>query len=179
MGYIFNGTLDLVCTRPINLLLHLMFLNFDEENFVQLFIGVGVVVHAAIWSGLQFHMAALAAAVYVSILGAALLVSITIMTSSLYFLSDGTFSLFNTVNNLTTYLKYPITIFGKTIRFILTWVIPLSAVSYLPMQMIARPFDNGLMYGMLTYLTAVTAGLLMISVKVFFYGARRYQSTGN
>ena len=45
-----------------------MFLNFDEENFVQLFIGVGVMVHAAIRSGMQFHMAALAAAVYVSLI---------------------------------------------------------------------------------------------------------------
>ena len=176
-GYIFNGTLDLIFTRPINLLLHLMFLNFNEEYFIQFIIGIGVVIHSAISSGLHFSILTLCLITYVSVLGTLLLVSITIITSSLYFISDGTFSLFNAVNNLTTYLKYPITIFGKTIRFFLTWVLPLSAVSFLPMQLASEGFNNHLLY--IIYLTIIIVALLMLSVKIFFYGAKKYQSTGN
>lgn len=176
-GYIFNGTLDLICTRPINLLLHIMFLNFNEENFIQLIIGIGVVIYSAITSGMQINLLNFISATYVSVLGSALLISITIMTSSIYFLSEGTFSLFNAVNNLTSYLKYPISIFGKYIRFILTWVLPLAAISFLPNQILSNPLDNSTLY--ILYLTIAIAVLFIASVKIFFLAAKKYQSTGN
>ena len=71
--------------------------------------------------------------------------------------------------------QYPLSLFGKTIRIIFTYVLPLSLINYYPIKFISGATNNYL-YILLPFSVII---LLIISVIIFKIGLKSYQGTGS
>ncbi len=74
------------------------------------------------------------------------------------------------------FAKYPITIFNSVFRFIFTFILPIAFIAYYPSLVILRPDE----IPVLTWLSPVIGIIFfLLSVKIWMYGARKYNGTGS
>ncbi|MGN0405135.1 MAG: ABC-2 family transporter protein [Bariatricus sp.] len=97
----------------------------------------------------------------------------TIFTTSIFFYTEGTFSLFNTMELFKEFAKYPISIFGKWGM----WILPIGMNSYFPAKLLLadspKAFHTYLIIG-----GFISVLLFLLSNKFFIHSTKKYQSTG-
>jgi ABC-2 type transport system permease protein len=90
---------------------------------------------------------------------------------------------FTNVNSLLTTLawtsqlgRYPVTIFGPALQFLLTWIIPFAMIGFYPAAFLLRG-EAYRFYGLL----ALLMGWLFLGLALWLWGValRHYQSTGS
>ena len=81
--------------------------------------------------------------------------------------------------NLTEFIQYPLSIYHRGIRELLTFVLPYAFISYYPVQLfISR--QEGICSGIFRYLTpAVGCGAFFLSRIFWQLGLRAYSGTGS
>jgi ABC-2 type transport system permease protein len=90
---------------------------------------------------------------------------------------------FTNVNSLLTTVswtaqmgRFPVTIFGPALQFLLTWIFPFALLGFYPMAFLMRG-DAYLLYGLLAL--AVGWVFLALALAVWRIAIRHYQSTGS
>jgi ABC-2 type transport system permease protein len=132
-GEVWTGRLDYTLLRPVNLQFMASLRQWHPLALVDLMLGVGVILAAALQPGAGFDPAnlpgfglALAAAVII-------LYSILLVFSALVFYSPG--FLFTWVfDALFEMARYPVGIYPGLMRVVLTWVVPVGLMTSLPAQ---------------------------------------------
>ncbi|GIP15595.1 hypothetical protein J40TS1_12370 [Paenibacillus montaniterrae] len=126
-----EGTFDLLLLRPRPAMLMAMLLGFDPEDFGRLLSGAvlfgfalsGVVVpHWTSW--LQFALLFIASI--------AILCAMSLFLSGLLFRWVGSSRVFDIFDAMTGFGMYPGTIFSKTMQNILTYVLPIGLIAFVP-----------------------------------------------
>lgn len=82
-----------------------------------------------------------------------------------------------TAYSLSDCAKYPLNVYNKGVRFIITWIIPFAFVAYIPATYFLKNNINPFTTIGIECIIAIV--LFVIAYKVFCIGTKAYESTGN
>ncbi|MCC3376414.1 ABC transporter permease [Cohnella sp. REN36] len=174
--YIIKGEMDRILTRPAHSLAQVMLENVDPPSLVGSLVGIGIM--GAAWGelGLPFHWYD-PFVLIVMVIGSVLIYSgIYTTLAAISFYSDAPTGIIPLMYNIQSYGRYPIQIYNKGIRFLLTWVLPFAFVGVYPASyFLAEHADRSM-----AWLTPVV-GLIVgaIGLVVWNRGVKRYRGAGS
>jgi len=173
-AYVRTGHFDRLLVRPVDPLFHLLADRFCHDGLGDLVIGLALVTRSVAALDLRPGPAALGYLGLSVLSGGAIFVALNLLTATTAFWFRESIPLTRSVYALHDFAKYPLTIFHRSVRVLLTWAIPYGFCSYYPAS-----FLLGRDVGVLAWLGPVVAAALMAGALAFWrLGLRHYQGTG-
>lgn len=174
--YIVKGEMDRILTRPAYNLVQLLLENFDPPSLLGAVTGGLVMGYAWMQLGIPLHWYD-PFVLLVLIIGSVMIYGgIYMILTSISFFSDAPTGILPLMYNIQQYGRYPVNIYNKMMKFVLTWIIPFAFVGVYPSAFflekeVTRAF---------TLLTPVM-GLLFLGLGliVWNYGVRKYRGAGS
>lgn len=172
---------DRFLVRPFNPLLQLMTSRFWLGNFGDIIGGTIILSVAASLVDVDWSPAAVGYLILAVIGGALLESSLQLACASLNFrlLSARAFQV--TIDNVfSTFGNYPMRIFGDATRTVLTFVIPLAFMAYLPATVLLDRTDELSISPWFAYLAPLVGGVWFVAAyRVWIWQMRSYSSAGH
>lgn len=176
--YIVKGEMDRVLTRPAHSLFQVLLENVDPPAIFGSFVGAGIM--ALCWSqlGLPFHWSDLLIMLLL-VLGAVMIYAgLYTILSAIAFYSDAPTGIIPLMYNIQNYGRYPVNIYNKLIRFMLTWLIPFAFVGVIPASyFLEKKADDLSKLALLTPVVGIVVFLLGLAI--WNHGVRRYRGAGS
>lgn len=173
--YIRPGGFDRLLVRPINPLFHLLADMFSPEGVGDFLVGLALVVRAMGALSIPWTAENVACMVVAVVSGAGIVTAINLITSVPAFWIVVATPVTLTVNHVTQFARYPLSIYRKPVRMLLTWLLPYGLASFYPAQYLLRR-DMGWM----AFAGVPVATVLLVVAYAFWqYGLRHYQGTGS
>ena len=99
-----------------------------------------------------------------------------VFLASLAFFTDSKLSIMPMMYNVGNYGRYPIQIYNRAIRFVLTWILPFAFVGSYP----ASYFLNRTEWVCYALFTPIM-GLIVFIISIYFwnYGVKKYRGVGS
>ncbi|MFC3746586.1 ABC transporter permease [Paenibacillus sp. GCM10012306] len=176
-----KGSFDSLLVKPINPFIHMIIRSFG--HFFLGDIAIAVIMLGVCFSQLDLHLAWSDYISFVVVLLGAVLVqaSFIIITGSMCFWLVRARSVKNIVIfGIRGFADYPISIYSKILRIVLTFVIPYGFVNFYPSYVILDKQEGVLFASWLPYMTPLIGLLLFfIAYRVWNAGLNQYQGTGS
>lgn len=179
--FILEGTFDQLLTRPANPLVQ--YLGREVH-----YLGVGDCLLAGIMLTLAYENLGLDWSWWmflwlfvVAIASAVVEMAITLALASTAFFTTRSQALVQTASLFSWGIvqQYPVDMFNKVVRFIVTVALPFAFMNYYPALLFLGK-DEQVPFGFLTWVSPLVAALLLyIAVKVWNFGITKYQSSGS
>ena len=173
--YVLQGEMDRVLIRPMNTLFQVIVETMNLELVLGVIPGVIIMLYTASAMHMHWQWQDLPLGILL-VFGATLIYGgIYILLASMGFWFEGNMGLMPMIYNLSSYGRYPTSVYKGIVRFILTWVLPFAFVGFYPATILMHRWDYAY-YAMLTPVIGViffTTGYL-----VWRRGIRRYVGTG-
>jgi ABC-2 type transport system permease protein len=174
--YIGKGEMDRVLTRPAHNLMQLMLENVDPASLFGSLVGLFIMGY----TGAQLDMSWSWTDPFVFVLftiGAIMIYGgVYIGITSLSFFSDAPTGVLPLMWNIQNYGRYPVNIYNKLIKFMLTFLLPFAFVGFYP----AAYFLDRDNWGGMAFLTPVMGAVfLTLGLLLWNYGVRKYRGAGS
>jgi ABC-2 type transport system permease protein len=173
--YIWRGTLDRLLVRPPAPLFQIA----GESGITLPALGrvlVGVAAILTVLPELQLPWWGVLYLPLVIVSGTLIMFSLQLLLACLNFWFTNVLSLLSMVTWMNQFGQYPVTILALPLRFLFTWVLPYAMMGFYPAAFLLRG-DEYRLYGLLAPLMGFI--LLGLSLSVWRWAIRRYQSTGS
>jgi ABC-2 type transport system permease protein len=131
MQYIREGSFEVVLLRPLNPLFFLIATNFDTGSF-GLLIGGAVMFGMAITHTGFLSLAAILQFLLLFAAGFAVMTGFQMIMAAISFKWVGNSRLPEILDSILTFGKYPVSIFPKSIKTIITFIIPAGMIGFFP-----------------------------------------------
>jgi ABC-2 type transport system permease protein len=170
-----TGAFDFYLAQPGNPLFMVSTRKLDPDGLANSLIAIGVVVYAVHRLGL--HPSAAEIALYCAMIAAGIVIhySILVLTMSLPFWMATANGIEGTYFTLVDFSRLPREAFTGVARVVFVWILPAVVVSNAP----ARTLIHGFSPLWVLWLAAAAAVWLLIAIKVFGLGLRRYSSASS
>ncbi|SFE74840.1 ABC-2 type transport system permease protein [Paenibacillus catalpae] len=176
--YIVKGEMDRILTRPAHNLFQVLLENVDPPSMIGSV--VGAVIMAVCWNdlGLAFHWYYVLI-MLLFVLGAVLVYAgIYTALSAISFFSDAPTGIVPLIYNVQNYGRYPVNIYNKTIRFVLTWLLPFAFVGVIPASYFLEKKADDL--SQLAWLTPVMGVIVFaLGLMLWNHGVKKYRGAGS
>ena len=173
--YVINGDFDRYMLRPMNILFQVISEKLQPDAVGELAMGTVLVVRALVIGVVSFDVPQTILFIISMFAGALIYTSIKLFFASLAFWLKQSGPFLQLAYEMADFAKYPIEIYHRTIRFIITWIIPFAFVAYLPALYF---MDKGPWYIILTE-CVISVVLWVIAYATFKRGTMIYESAGN
>ena len=174
--YIVKGELDRILTRPIHSLFQIILERLELEGLFGAITGIAIMVYAG--SRLDIGLSWFDPLVFLLFVagGALIYGGVFIMLACISFWADAKTSIMPMMYNIGNYGRYPVDIYNKVIRFVLTWILPFAFVGVYPAAWFLGKEE---WYGY-AFLTPVM-GVVFFTLSVFLWneGVKKYRGAGN
>lgn len=171
--YIRNGDFDKILLRPVHPLISII---GDSREFVAIAdfaLGLGMTTWLLIQLSIPITVLLIAKIIFFSIVGALIIGAINTIFSISSFWTYRSNEFIWSFFRMYTFTEYPIAIYNKFIRILITVILPFAFVSYYP-TMAYLGFNTYMIY-----LSPVVAVVLwIIAVKLWNLALNKYRSTG-
>ncbi|MCX7570644.1 ABC-2 family transporter protein [Tumebacillus sp. DT12] len=174
--YIRPGNFDRLLIRPINPLFHLIADRVQQDGFGQLVIGGLLMAAAMPHLGVEWGPVNLLILLVLIVSSGAIFVAVNLFFATLSFWIVDSLPITFAAFNLSDFARYPLNIYHKGIRWLLTWLIPYGFTAFYP----AAAFIEHSGYrelGMITPLIAVIS--CWLAYRFWKVGLRAFNSTGS
>ncbi|MBE6052507.1 MAG: multidrug ABC transporter permease [Clostridium sartagoforme] len=173
---IVNGEFDKYLLRPINPLFQVISESFQPDGFGELIIGSILVILSSINLNISYSPLKLLQFVFVTICATLIYTSIKLATSSIAFWVKFSQSYMFMSYQISTFAKYPISIYPSVIKFILTFMIPFAFTGYYPGVYFIGKGDilTGVLLPFIVSLVAI-----VVSYRIWLKGISVYESAGS
>ncbi len=175
------GDFDRLLLRPRSTALQLAGQEIVLRRLGRLMLALGVIIWATAALDVDWTAAKAALTVLTVLCGAALFAGILILHATLAFWTTETLEMTNIVTHggvETT--QFPLSIYRPWFRGIFTFVFPLGAVSYFPaLAILGRPDPLGSPLWFQYAAPLIGFLFLLVCLRVWEFGVRRYMSTGS
>ncbi|MEV3937097.1 ABC-2 family transporter protein [Glycomyces sp. NPDC049804] len=172
---IVNGELDYAVIRPAPAMMQIGASAIGMQSAANMTTGLTMIVIG--WSGAGVPLAMVPAAVL--LFACAVVVQLTVITAMncANFWLKGPSPVFAWLTSQTqeTATRFPLTIYPRAVRTVLTWVVPLAFVNYIPVRILT----GDLPAWWLAVPPAVALALVAIAVLIAKAGLARYESAGH
>ena len=174
-SYIRSGDFDRFLVRPIDPLFHLLADRFCHDGIGHFVIGTILVLHSVNALEIQLTPFTVFYLIIAIISGGVIFIALNLITATSAFWIVESIPVTQIVFNTHEFAKFPLTIYGKGIQVLMTWMIPYGFASFYPASYILGRGGGALVW--LGPLVAVL--LLFISTRVWRFGLRHYAGTGS
>ncbi|MCP8970962.1 ABC transporter permease [Ectobacillus ponti] len=174
--YIVKGEMDRILTRPIHSLFQVVLERMELESLLGGLTGLIIMGYASLKLGLVFQWYDIPLFLVMVAGGALVYGGIFVSLASIGFWSDARSSIMPLMYNIGNYGRYPVNIYNKVIRFMLTWVLPFAFVGVYPASYFLRKSE----WYAYAFFTPVM-GLVFFTGAVLIWnqGVKRYRGAGN
>lgn len=174
--YIIKGEMDRILTRPIYSLFQILMETMTLESLSGVVTGVAVMVYSGKQLHLHFHWYDIFA-MLVLILGSNFVYGgIYVLLASIGFWTDSKTGILPLIYNIGSYGRYPVSIYNRPIRVLLTWILPFAFVGVYPVMYFLHK-SNWQIWSALTPIMGFA--FLTVGVLVWNTGIRRYRGAGS
>lgn len=175
--HIVNGQFDRYMLRPMNLYFQIICEKLQPDALGELLVG-GILIGVALSNGVVIvdgmHILLFVISV---IAGSLIYTAVKLLFASFAFWLKVSGPVLYTAYMLADFAKYPTEVYGKGVRFIITWIIPFAFVAYLPASYFLKPGVSPIATVGVECIIAVVS--FAIAYLIFHIGTRRYESAGN
>ncbi|MNW58214.1 hypothetical protein D3C74_360620 [compost metagenome] len=175
-GYIKPGNFDRVLIRPVNALFQIVAERVQQDGIGSFIIGLIVLFTATPHLDIHWGASELIWFVVMVISSGIIFLAVNLFFATLSFWMVDSLPVMYAVQKTSDFARYPMSIYGKGIRFILTWIIPYGFTAFYPAALFIE--DSG--FQQVAIWTPLVA-LASITVAYLFWkkGLRSFTSTGN
>lgn len=174
--YIVKGEMDRILTRPIHSLFQIILERMELESLFGVITGLVIMFYAGSQLGLTVSWYDPLIFVVLVIGGSLIYASIFTMLASISFWSDSRTDIMPMMYNIGNYGRYPVNIYNRIIRFVLTWILPFAFVGVYPSAYFLGK-EDWYVYAFLTPIVGVV--FFVIAILVWNKGVTKYRGAGN
>jgi ABC-2 type transport system permease protein len=173
-----DGTFDLILVRPLPSLLQVVASDFSLRRVGKILQGAGVLVYALLHVDVEWSVPRAALLPLAIASGAVIYAAVWIALATIAFWIVDAIEFVNAFTYGGSFLsQYPISIFGRWLRGLVLFVLPLAFVAYFPVRLLLDKDGIGpAELGYASPLVAVVAAL--VAYAVWERAVRRYRSAG-
>lgn len=175
-GGITRGILDKYLIKPINPLFQLVAEMIQLEGIGELILGI---IFLAIFTptlAIIWTFSNVTALIVSAFFAMWFFFSIKLIFGSLSFWTKRSIEVMTLMYDFSNFAKYPIEIFNRVIRFVLTFLLPFSVVIYFPIRAL---LFGGNLWASTLYVGVASFLMFMFSIWVWTKGLKRYESSGS
>lgn len=173
---IVHGEFDRYLLRPIHPLFQIIAQRFQPDGIGEVIIGILLVIYASSKITISFTFSKIILMAIMLIFATLIYTSIKLFLASLAFWIKRSQSILFMFYSISDFAKYPITIYHKFIRSLITYIVPFALTAYIP----ASYFLGAATLLESLGLTALISIVFMsIALYTFDRGMKRYESAGN
>ncbi|RKD21014.1 ABC transporter permease [Ammoniphilus oxalaticus] len=174
--YIIKGEMDRVLTRPAHNLFQVMLESMEPESLAGAVTGLIIMSYAAIQ--LKLQVAWYDPLMFVLLIGSGVLIYGGVYTgiAAIGFFSDSKTGISPMIFNIQNYGRYPVDIYNKAIRLLLTWVLPFAFVGVYPSAFFLKRQE---LYNYVWLTPLMGAIFFAIGLFVWNVGVRHYKGAGS
>lgn len=180
-GVVYRGEFDIILTKPINPLFHVVSRQFDFPAFP--FVLSSVVALAVLSARLHIAWTPLRIALFAGdIVGGFLIFgAVWVVVGSSSFRMVGTNAMSEILlQNARKFIEYPVDFYGKGIQSILTFLLPYSFVNYFPARRLLGSGDFSFFPRAFDWLTLAVGVVAFAAAYRFWWSSvKKYKSTGS
>lgn len=176
-----DGSFDLLLTRPVNVLVNLTASEFGFRRVGRICQASAVFAFAVAATDIDWSSGRLLMLPLMVASGTAIACATWVITSSLAFWTVNTQEIANSFTyGGGTAISYPVHVLESWLRVLLTYVVPLVFVNYLPSLYVLRLDTPLALPSWLRFASpAVAIGICAVARLVWLAGLRHYRSTGS
>ena len=173
---IVKGEFDRYLLRPINPLFQVISESFQPDGFGELIVGTVLVIISYSKLGLNFGVDKFISFIVVILFATLIYTAVKLATTSIAFWVKFAQSYMFMFYELSTFTKYPMGIYPKAIKFILTFLVPFAFTGYYPGAYFLGKgsFSVGVLA---TCLISVIA--IALAYRIWLRGIKAYESAGS
>ncbi len=172
--YIRNGDFDKILLRPVHPLISIIGASNEFTCLGYLALGLFITISMLIKLAIPITFFLIIKIIFFSIIGAMIIGAINTIFSIASFWTYKSNEVIWTFFRMYTFTEYPIDIYNKFIKFLITYILPFAFVAYYP-TMNYLGIDK-----YMTYLSPLIAIIFwIIAIKIWNWALKRYRSTGN
>lgn len=173
-----DGSVDRMFTKPVPVLFQVIAENFQLEGLGELIVGIVMLSICGGNVGVVWGFAQVFMLIVATIFGAVIITSFKIIFSSMAFKFKRSGPLLQVAYNFISYTRYPISIYPKFVKALLTFVFPFAIAISVPVNVLFG-LVNYSPYAVSGVIVGVAALLLTVSIFIWSAFAKRYESTGS
>jgi ABC-2 type transport system permease protein len=174
--YIVKGEMDRILTRPIHSLFQIILERIELESLLGAITGLAIMFYAGDRLGLDVKWIDPIIFIIFVIGGALVYGGVFVMIACISFWADARTSIMPMMYNISNYGRYPVDIYNKVIRFVLTWILPFAFVGVYPATYFLGK-EEWFVYAFLTPFIGVS--FFTLSVFLWNQGVKKYRGAGN
>ncbi|CAH1212170.1 hypothetical protein PAECIP111893_03493 [Paenibacillus plantiphilus] len=174
--YIRPGKFDRMLVRPINPLFHVLADKLQADGLGQGIIGLIVLITAMVNLPIEWGMGDLLLLALLIVSSGAIFMAVNLFFASLSFWIVDSIPIMGAVFTLSDFTRYPMTIYSKGVRFVLTWLIPYGFTAFYPATLFVENADFEKI-GLLSPVVATIA--VVIAYWLWKKGLKAFSSTGS
>ena len=171
-----KGEFDKYLTRPVNTLFHVMVEKFQTEALGELVVGAALVAVTLPQLNVSWSVEKVVLILVVIPFAATIYTAVKTITASVAFWSKRSGNIIFMFYMVCDFAKYPVTIYNRVVRDVITYFIPFALTAYYPAVFLLRS-ENPLFCIGMPVLAAVT--LMAIGIFVWHKGTQAYESAGS
>lgn len=175
---VINGDFDRYMLRPMNIFFQVIAEKLQPDALGELLVGIILVVYSAMKSVVVLDAVDIVLFTVSIFAGALIYTSIKLLFASLSFWIKRSGPFLQLAYEMAEFAKYPTGIYAKSLRFVITWVIPFAFVAYLPACYFLDT-GAGNHVGVIFIECGIAVLFWMIAYGVFRKGISIYESAGN
>ncbi|PWK12815.1 ABC transporter permease [Tumebacillus permanentifrigoris] len=179
--FIVEGTFDQILTRPANALVQFLGREVHYLGIGDVLLSITMLTLAYQNLDLHWPVWMFGWMVVIALSSAIVEAAITLLLVSTSFLTTRSRALVNSASLFSwgVVQQYPVDMFGKLLRNIVTIFLPFAFMNYYPALLFLGKQDQ-VSWGILTWYAPVVALILLgLSIAMWNFGIKRYQSTGS
>lgn len=171
-----QGQFDKYLIRPLNPLFHLIAEKFQPDGFGEILIGIILLIKASTELKVQFTFGKVILLIVTIIFGSLIYASIKLAVASIAFWVKFAQSYLFMTYQLSSFTKYPISIYPKAIRSFITFIIPFAFTGYFPGAYFLG--KEGIFNGViLTCFISIVS--FYVAYSIWLKGMKKYESSGS
>jgi ABC-2 type transport system permease protein len=174
--YIVKGELDRILTRPIHSLFQIILERMELESALGAITGLVVMFYSGSRLGLEMTWFDPVLFIIFVVGGVLVYGGVFVMIACISFWTDARTSIMPMMYNISNYGRYPVDIYNRIIRFVLTWIIPFAFVGVYPAAYFLGRHE-WFIYAFLTPLMGIV--FFVVSIFIWNRGIKKYRGAGN
>ncbi|GFN30059.1 ABC transporter permease [Paenibacillus xylaniclasticus] len=178
---VYQGSFDTILTKPLNPMIHMVIRSFGYLFFGDIILSI--ILFIVIANEINIQITLMNSIMFLIMLFGAVLIqaSFIILSGSACFWFVRTTAITNILlYDLRKFMNYPISIYNKFIKIILTFVFPYAFINFYPAQYFLDKENGNLFSPIFQYMTPIVGILFfIISYLVWKKGVNSYQGTGS
>lgn len=174
--HIIEGDFDRYLLRPLNPLFQLISEKFQPDGFGEIIVGICLLIISSINLNLKFTILDPIVFIFAVIGSTIIYTAIKLITSCSAFWFKNSTAFISMVYSVSEFAKYPVEIYPKTLKGIVTYIIPFAFTGFYPAAYFLRK-ESLFMGVILTCIIAII--FISIGYKLWLIGLKRYESVGN